>query len=116
MVVGEGDGVGLEPGVYVQTNVTPEGYNGDFGLRNAIRTHVTLDLMDRSAQAPSVTGGDGSQLDFANAINFQQKAVAPNGVIVLRLNPAEPNEVNQRLRDVESGDTRMKFVPKPPTT
>lgn len=115
LVVGEDDGVGLEPGVYVQTNVTPEGYNGDFSLRNAIRSHVTLDLMDKSTKAPSISGGEGPQLDFANAISFQQRAVAPNGAIVLRLNPADPTEVNQRLKDVESGNTRMKFVPKPPT-
>lgn len=115
LVVGSPGSRGLEPGVYIQTNITPEGYNGDFNLRNAIRSHIVLDLMERSTKPPSVIGGNGSQLDFANAISFQQRAVAPNGVIVLRLNPADPTEVDQRLKDVESGNTRMKFVPKPPT-
>ncbi len=111
LVVGNGSTRGLEEGVFIQTNVTPEGYNSDIDLRSAIRTHVCLDLMDRSAKAPSITGGNAPQPDFASAISLQQRAVTPNGALVLRLNPADQAEARRMLRDVESGNTRMKFVP-----
>lgn len=116
LVVGEGDTRGFKPGVYIQTNVTPEGYNEDFNLRIAIGSHVTVDLMDRSAKAPSVRGDAPSIVDYGNFIKFQYKARASNGAIVLSLNHVEQAEVEQRVRDVESGSTRMKFVPKPPTS
>src|SRR3989344_5375357 len=65
--IGEGGHNGLPEGVYVQTNVTPEGYEGDFDLRCAIRTHVCLSLMDMK-RTPSI--GTGPELDLLNAISY----------------------------------------------
>lgn len=72
LVVEEGDAHGLPAGVYAETNITPDGYQADFNLRNAIRTSITLDLMDESQRAPSVRGDAPFSFDMGNATSFQQ--------------------------------------------
>lgn len=108
--IGEGGYNGLPEGVYVQTNVTPEGYESDFNLRSVIRTHICLSLMDKK-RTPSV--GVGPELDLLNAISYTPAFVAPNGAIVLRLEPALPSQVDQAMGGLKDGTSRGAIVPNP---
>lgn len=110
-VVGENDSIGLKPGLYVQTNLYPEYYRSNPSVGDAIGHHVVLDLMDRSQKTASIGAEDGPHLDYSNAIELLPCAISENGAIILRLTSADPEQTKLKIKDVESGNTRMKFNP-----
>lgn len=113
LVVGEAER--LATGVYAQTNVPPESYRADRRLREAIRTYVQADLAVKRTPEDSPESPEGVLVpDFSNAIFFTQYGLAPNGGLVLRMDPADPAKARRFIRDVESGENRARTIPVNP--
>lgn len=97
------EGKGLEPGVYLPTNVTPKEFKLP-ALRNAITSCVASALMDRSSRIPSF---GGLEVNYLNAIKFQPYAVSERGLMIFRLSPALPSEVDRVVSEMIRDNTLL---------
>lgn len=69
---------GIEEGVYVQTNVTPESHDASRLLRTAIIARASLSL---TYEIESIIGGNPKH----QGIILQPAFLAPNGAVVLKV-------------------------------
>ncbi|MBI2022104.1 hypothetical protein HYS93_04500 [Candidatus Daviesbacteria bacterium] len=116
LAVFDNDGYGLEPGVYVQTNLTTEGVNSLPHVRRRISQQVCLALMDDSEPTPvnpEITGLP--VVDNRNAIIMEVVAETASGGIVYKVFSAQNGEKPTPLSDALKGRSRQAYSITPLT-
>lgn len=106
LLVGEEDECGLDEGIYVMTNLTPQDYDSNEALLKLITAYVTLALSDTSIN----NSKSHNELDFENAINFNEAGLSSIGTVVFKLSKPTHQYIQQTLDDVEKGVTKADIT------